>query len=558
FSQIAAQTSSPDSLESVVSEKWYWNTSQLSLAICSDHVHVEFCLAEILTISFVVLLFPGRNLTEADDTVRVDPLDNLKKYRGGYDITNKHYWSSTIFTGIHGYVIGVLWLLCGLVYAGFHLATTFCCNGKNRKMKHRYPCQMQILLAIFFTLLAITGCGLVLGGNAKFRSRAQTVVDIIIDTANEASETIYNTTGAMKDMSINLIATNGDGEASSFLTSTSERLDFQAADIQRQAKKNRDAIDKGLKIVYVVTTLIFSLNLVAVIAMSVSGVLNLRRSRKTFIVLCWLLTVLCWLFFGMYFFIDKFAGDTCTALEEFQQDPYNNSLSSILPCDELLSAKSVLSDVSAGVYNLVDEVNANLTNRQADSYIHICNPFSAPPDYNYQPENCPTNAIQIGDIPQVLKLITCIDSSNVTCNGGIAISNSDFEQVEAYTTSIQTLLNAYPGMDSLVECQTVKDAFSKILQKHCKPLKRGARMVWAGLVFLSTVMVALVLIWITEAYHEQKHHSSDGSVKPHFQTAAQWNLEPPWQIMTQLHRYRSFQTTNARETPTRDVRKGRV
>ncbi|KAK3012052.1 hypothetical protein RJ639_012407 [Escallonia herrerae] len=470
FSQIAAQTSSPDSLES------------------------------------------GRNLTEADDTVRVDPLDNLKKYRGGYDITNKHYWSSTIFTGIHGYVIGMLWLLCGLLYAGFHLATTFCCNGKNRKMKHRYPCQMQcylwpILLAIFFTVLAITGCGLVLGGNAKFRLRAQTVVDIIIDTANEASETIYNTTGAMKDMSTNLVATNGDGQASSFLTSTSERLDFQAAGIQRQAKKNRDAIDKGLKIVYSDYIDFFV-------------ELGCCDCHVRFIVLCWLLTVLCWLFFGMYFFIDKFAGDTCTALEEFKQDPYNNSLSSILPCDELLSAKSVLSDVSAGVYNLVDEVNANLTNRQADSYFHICNPFSAPPDYIYQPENCPTNAIQIGDIPQVLKLITCIDSSNVTCNGGIAISNSDFERVEAYTTSIQTLLNAYPGMESLVECQTVKDAFSKILQKHCKPLKRGARMVWAGLVFLSTVMVALVLIWITEAHHEQKHHSSDGSVKPHFPTAA--------------------------------------
>lgn len=30
---------------------------------------------------------------EDDDTVRADPLNKLKKYRGGYDITNKHYWS---------------------------------------------------------------------------------------------------------------------------------------------------------------------------------------------------------------------------------------------------------------------------------------------------------------------------------------------------------------------------------------------------------------------------------------------------------------------------------
>lgn len=53
----------------------------------------------------------------------------------------------------------------------------------------------------------------------------------------------------------------------------------------------------------------------------------------------------------------RFEGDTCTALEDFQKDPYNSSLSSILPCNELLSAKSLLSDVSAGIYNLVNEVN---------------------------------------------------------------------------------------------------------------------------------------------------------------------------------------------------------
>ena len=53
----------------------------------------------------------------------------------------------------------------------------------------------------------------------------------------------------------------------------------------------------------------------------------------------------------------RFEEDTCTALEDFQKDPYNSSLSSILPCEELFSAKSVLSDVSAGIYNLVNEVN---------------------------------------------------------------------------------------------------------------------------------------------------------------------------------------------------------
>lgn len=457
----------------------------------------------------------------SDDTVRPDPLENLRKYKGGYDITNVHYWSSTAYTGIAGYVLGALWLLFGLVFGVFLLVTT-CCKT-NRKLKkhkrkstpHKQYYLWHILLAAFFTLLAVVGTGLVLGGNAKFHSRADKIIDIIIDTADGASETIYNTTGAMKMTQTNLQGTNVDASTTRFLESTSRQLDSTADDIQRQARKNRHRIDLGLRILYVVSTVIFALNLVAVIALTAVGIIKVRRALHILIVLCWLITVLCWVFFGAYFFLSRFAGDTCTALEGFQQDPYNNSLSSILPCDQLLSAESVLNDVSAGVYDLVNEVNANISRIQQDSSFGVCNPFSGPPEYNYQPNNCSENDIRIGDIPELLRLITCVDPPNGICNGGIPISGNDFRTAVAYTSSIQILLNSYPGMESLLHCQTVKDAFAEILQDHCKPVKRDVKIVWAGLVFLSIVMVFLVLTWAVEAYHECNHRFSDGSVKPH-------------------------------------------
>ena len=149
----------------------------------------------------------------------------------------------------------------------------------------------------------------------------------------------------------------------------------------------------------------------------------------------------------------RFSGDTCTAFENFQENPNNNTLSSILPCDELLSAQPVLSDVSAGIYNLVNQVNvivvlvhmlpeqsillikwnlmetstltftqftydsirllltilqvnSNISLLQATIYPNlasVCNPFSAPPEYVYQPDNCPANTIRIGDIPKVCR-----------------------------------------------------------------------------------------------------------------------------------------------------------
>lgn len=146
--------------------------------------------------------------------------------------------------------------------------------------------------------------------------------------------------------------------------------------------------------------------------------------------------------------------------------------------------------------------------------VQICNPFSPPPLHEYQPWNCSSASIPIGRIPQVLRLLVCPDTEGETCNGGILISANDYYTVDAYSNSIQKLLDVYPGMESLVECQTVKDAFSEILQNHCSPLKRYVRMTWASLAFLSVVMVILVLVWTIGAGHDQSHHSLGGSVKP--------------------------------------------
>ena len=36
-------------------------------------------------------------ISQPDNTIRVDPLDHFQKYRGGFNITNKHYWSVYLY-----------------------------------------------------------------------------------------------------------------------------------------------------------------------------------------------------------------------------------------------------------------------------------------------------------------------------------------------------------------------------------------------------------------------------------------------------------------------------
>ncbi|XP_010672269.1 uncharacterized protein LOC104888858 isoform X3 [Beta vulgaris subsp. vulgaris] len=524
----------------------------------------------------------GRSLLQTQDVsstiyqqneiVRIDPLDQFNKYKGSYNITNMHYWSSTIFTGIYGYAIALLWLIAGIVYA-MYLLTASCCRTNNQQLKRRTPCHkpcylFPIILSTIFAILAIIASGVALEANMRFHSRAKTIMSVVIKTADQASNTIYNATGPMRKISANLQrqatdSVNGvDGAdaadiagAASFMASTSDKLDYAATGIERQAQKNRHLVERGLTILNILTIITISLNLAVIIALTVFGILRLRRALHMLIIFGWLLTAICWLFFGSYFVLEKFSTDTCTALQDFRHNPDNSSLSSILPCDEFLSARTILSDVGLGIYEIVDQVNTNITLLRSNSFPgleYVCNPFSGPPEYLYQPGNCAADTITIGDIPQVrqgqllplnknsiltrsgglkrasflqvLKMFTCSENSGTSCQTAGIITTSEYNVIEAYTTSIQSLLNAYPDMKNLVDCQLVKDASSKILVNHCKPLKKCAQTTWISMLVLSVVMVILVPIWANFGHHEQKHHSANNVVQPN--TAEANNLDP--------------------------------
>ncbi|KAJ1410481.1 hypothetical protein SESBI_21982 [Sesbania bispinosa] len=403
--------------------------------------------SSVVIIALILPEITAVHIRQQDSTIRVDPLDNLKKYRGGFSITNKHYWSSVIFSAVYGCAIGVFWLSCGMVYGVFLVTIIFCCKSDGgRRTKKILHCNCKgcylspIPLAIVLMILAMAASGLVLAGSAKFHSQARTSVNIIIKTANEASEIIHNATRVFKGTLVEL-ESNVGVEASGNLDSTADKFDTAADDILKKATENRRIINKAFKVVFVITIVIISLNLIGVTTLS-------------------------------------------------------------------------------GITSLVNEVNSQLSKLPGTLFpniVYLCNPFSAPPGYSYQPEKCPSNTVQIGDIPKVtslkvLKPYTCFHDNVKKCDNREIISNSEYKAVESYTTSIQSLLNVYPGVDHLLGCHLVKDAFSQVLLKHCKPLKKSARMTWLGMVFLAAIMVFLVVLWIIKAHHEHSYHPSDDLV----------------------------------------------
>ncbi|XP_020570918.1 transmembrane protein DDB_G0292058-like [Phalaenopsis equestris] len=451
-------------------------------------------------------------------TERIDPLDDLKRYKGGFNITNKHYWGSVIFTGKFGYIIGAAWLVGGLIYAVISIVLSLCFNRNGRYERkrlnsfnkgHNWP----LLIAILLTFLAIISSGVALGASSKFHSQAKTIKNIVVNATNTASGTIYTVTEAIENLQ-NDTQLSQNVAGSSKIASSSKKLNDDTRRLERKAKRIMHWVSKGLNILNAVTIITVSLNLVAILAFF--GALRLPRIVRMVIIICWLLIILLWAYFGLYYFLGKFAGDICIALDEYKQNPERSTLSSILPCNDRGSAATVLYDVSSRVYELIQEVNSNITSLKPSisKLEYICNPFSGPPGYNYQPENCSSNTITVGQVPQLIENFACSSDDSGGCKPGEFIPAHIYVKLENYTKSMQDILDSYPVMKSLINCQLVKDAFSNILFNHCKPLKKYVHISWASLAALSTVMVILILIWELNAHQNHKFCSLDGSVRP--------------------------------------------
>lgn len=69
--------------------------------VCMNPSFIFLLLAVALTMRSIMSMVDADNVSVAisqpDNTIRVDPLDHFQKYRGGFNITNKHYWSVYLY-----------------------------------------------------------------------------------------------------------------------------------------------------------------------------------------------------------------------------------------------------------------------------------------------------------------------------------------------------------------------------------------------------------------------------------------------------------------------------
>ncbi|KAJ4827236.1 hypothetical protein Tsubulata_015198 [Turnera subulata] len=117
-------------------------------------------------------------------TYRKDPLNGFKKYTGGWNISNHHYWASVGYTAAPLFVIAAIWFLVFGLSLLLLSICYFCC----KKQAHGYSriaYALSLVFLILFSLGAIIGCIVLYTAQGRFHSSTKETLEYVVNQADD-------------------------------------------------------------------------------------------------------------------------------------------------------------------------------------------------------------------------------------------------------------------------------------------------------------------------------------------------------------------------------------
>ncbi|PQQ05349.1 transmembrane protein [Prunus yedoensis var. nudiflora] len=179
-------------------------------------------------------------------TYRKDPLDEFKKYTGGWNISNEHYWASVGFTAAPFFVIAAVWfVIFGLSLSLICLC--YCCCPREPYGYSRTAYALSLIFLILFTLGAIVGCIVLYTGQEKFHSSTTKTLHYVVGRADTTVENLRNLSGylgAAKRIGVEAVFLPADVQSN--IDNVLTKINSAANTLSSKTKKNSKSIQDGL------------------------------------------------------------------------------------------------------------------------------------------------------------------------------------------------------------------------------------------------------------------------------------------------------------------------
>ncbi|XP_022730100.1 uncharacterized protein LOC111285111 [Durio zibethinus] len=451
-------------------------------------------------------------------TYRRDPLNDFKKYTGGWNISNEHYWASVGFTAAPFFAIAAGWFvifaLCLCIICIRH-----CCCQLNSYGYSRTAYALSLIFLVLFTIAAIVGCVVLYTGQGKFHASTMNTLDYAVNKADVTAENLRNVSdylSAAKKITVDSTILSPDVQKS--IDDIDKKINSSASTLSRQTGDNKDRIQHGLDQMRFALIVVAAVMLFLAFLGFLFSILGLQFLVYTLVILGWILVAGTFILCGVFHLLHNVAGDACVSMDEWVQNPTaHTALDDILPCVDNATAQETLLKTKNVTYQLVNVVNAVINNvvnqnfppastplyyNQSGPLVPVlCNPFHS----DLTDRLCASGEVSLYNSSEVWKKYTCnISTSSGICTTPGRLTAQIYSQMSAAVNVSYGLYRYGPFLVNLQDCTFVRDTFTDISHDYCPGLRRYSQWIYIGLVIVSAAVMLSLVFWVIYA-RERRH-----------------------------------------------------
>ncbi|RCV05150.1 hypothetical protein SETIT_1G059600v2 [Setaria italica] len=472
---------------------------------------------------------PGANLSfvlAAEKTHRKDPLDALRYYTGGWNISNEHYWASVGFTaapvfaaaGVWFVVFGIALFLAGCCFC--------CCPGGGASDSYSRACLVvSLLLLLVATAAAAVGCAVLYDGQGRFHGTMAATVDYVVRQSGDTVANLRSFTGFLetaKAAGVGPVTLPDDvkGRIDDVVRNVGAAADVLAARTSSNAAKIRAALETVRKVLIVVAAAMLILAFLGL----VFSLCGLESVIYVLVFFGWILVAGTFVLCGTFLLLHNVVGDTCVAMGEWVAHPQaRTALDDILPCVDTAAATEALDRSKEVNYQLVAVLNgalANVSNRDfppgtppplnynqsGPPVPRLCNPYT--PDL--RDRACAPGELTLDAAPQAWRRYVCASTTTDAASGAEVcatpgrVTPSMYDQLAGAANVSYGLYHYGPVLVDLADCTFVRETFGSIGGDHCPGLRRYSGQVFRGLLGAAVAVLLAVLLWVVHARERRR------------------------------------------------------
>ncbi|KAG8639359.1 uncharacterized protein LOC110631069 [Manihot esculenta] len=452
----------------------------------------------------------------AKRTRRKDPLDNLNRYTGGYNISNKHYWASVSLTAAPFFLIAGIWfVLFGLSLA--FICLCYCCCRREPYGYSRMCYALSLIFLIFFTISAIVGCVVLYTGQQKFHSITTHTLDYVVNQANVTAENLRNVSdylAAARSVSVDNMLLPGNIRNS--ISDIETKINSSSSTLSNRTQENSKDIEDGLDTMRLVLIILAAVMLALAFLGFLFSILGMQCLVYSLVILGWILVAGTFILCGVFLLVHNVVADTCVAMDEWVLHPTaKTAMDDIIPCVDNATAQATLrqtKEVTYQLVNVVDTIINSVSNRnfppQAGPLYYnqsgplmpvLCNPFNS----DFTERQCVAGEVDFNNATEVWKNYICQDQSGI-CKTTGRITPSTYNQMATAVNLSYGLRRYGPFLVSLQDCTFVRQTLTVISHSYCPNLRRYTEWIYVGLVMVSAAVMLSLIFWVIYA-RERRH-----------------------------------------------------